>query len=496
MEQREAPSFAAAYHQLGYRLKRQGNLDGAISLYRNALEASGNNPQILANLGCALMEQGRLDDAFDAFSKAVELTPDSAPAQINLGVILARKGRTGEALAAFQKAVELEPQLPMAHRNLGDALREEDQLEQAIAAYRCAIQLKPDYGPAYVKLAVLLCETGRVDEAIAVFESAMLGRPDVAEIHWNYALALLLKGDFVQGWREYEWRWKWPEFRSPRRNFRAPQWDGSDLAGRTLLLHAEQGLGDAIQFVRYVPIVAARGRRVGAQVILECPPELARLLKGIGGIDRLIVTGEHDEPPSHFDLHCPLMTLPGILGTDATKIPASIPYLRVPEPEVAKWSAKIAQDPSGYRVGLVWAGSPTHVKDRRRSIDPNLLLPLSQVKRVVFYNLQIGSSSPLPEGLNPVDHRSEIKDFADTAALVDQLDLLITVDTAAAHLAGAMGKKVWTLLPYAPDWRWQLGRPDSPWYPTIRLFRQENPGDWKSVISEITNLLISETNKN
>jgi Flp pilus assembly protein TadD len=486
---RPAPSFAAAYHHLGFRLKKQGNLDAAVAIYRQALQVDADDPQILANLGAALLAQGRLGEAYDCYARAAELAPDSAAAQTNLGVILAKTGRTQKALDAFRKAVQLEPDLALAHRNLADALREEQQVEEAIACYRCALDLKPDYPQVQNNLAMALCEGGRLEESLAVFRALVESRPGEAELHWNYSLVLLLSGDFEQGWREYEYRWQAPSFRSPRRNFARPLWTGSDLAGRTILLHAEQGLGDTIQFIRYAPILAERAQRVGATVIVECQPELCRLLQGLPGVERVIPAGR---ALGEFDLHCPMLSLPVAMGTTARNIPNRSQYLHAPEDLRQRWAKKVGEDPAGYRVGLVWAGSPTHANDRRRSIPPDLLSPLASVAGVTFYSIQLNSTSA-PAGINFIDHAQDLHDFADTAGLIMNLDLIISVDTAAAHLAGALGRKVWTMLPYSPDWRWQMAREDSPWYPTMRLFRQPRAGDGGAVIDRVVVELRGET---
>ena len=268
-----------------------------------------------------------MPEALEVYAKAVALTPDSPAAQSNFGVILAKLGRAAESLAAFRKAVNLEPRFALAHRNLGDALRGNDQLDAAIESYRQALAIKPDYAQVLSNLAGTLCESGRVSESLPVFAEALRHRPSDAETHWNYSLALLTAGDFDRAWPEYEWRWKCPGFRSAPRNFPRPQWDGSDLAGRTILLHAEQGAGDAIQFIRYALLVAERGKRVGATVIVKAPEPLARLFKGLAGIDEVIVTGRSR---TEFDLHCPLLSLPGAFGTTLADIPAKVPYLRAP----------------------------------------------------------------------------------------------------------------------------------------------------------------------
>jgi len=293
---------------------------------------------------------------------------------------------------------------------------------------------------------------------------------------------LLVRGDFLQGWEEYEWRWKTKDAAFPERNFAQPQWDGSPLEGRTLLLHAEQGLGDAIQFIRYLPLVAQNG----GNIVLECQPELQRLFQRMAPDLPVLAMGQ--ALPA-FDVHCPLMSLSRVFSTDLGNIPQTVPYLHADAAEAALWGERLAGLGSSLKVALVWAGNPTNKNDRKRSLKLASLAPLAEVPGVRFISLQKGDATAeartLPAGVALIDVAEDLKDFADTAALLANLDLVISVDTAVVHLAGAMGRPVWTLLPFAPDWRWLLGRADSPWYPTMRLFRQPAIGDWDAVIAEV-----------
>jgi len=290
---------------------------------------------------------------------------------------------------------------------------------------------------------------------------------------------MLLCGDFENGWKHYEWRWLAKEFPSERRNFTQPLWLGEALDDKTILLYVEQGLGDALQFVRYAPLVAAHGGRV----VVECPKSLKRLFETVAGVDCVIARGE-DLP--EFDVQCPFLSLPGLLSPDAEHIPVDAPYLSVPDDTVEHWRARL-QQVEDLKVGLVWAGSPHHTNDRERSIALDAFAPLADVEGCSFINLQIGpSAAQLADASWPVlDLTQDIHDYADTAALVTQLDLVITVDTSVAHVAGALAKPVWVLLPHAPDWRWQIGRDDSPWYPTMTLYRQPKRRDWQSVIKRV-----------
>jgi hypothetical protein len=335
----------------------------------------------------------------------------------------------------------------------------------------------------YVNKGTALRALIRDDEALASFAAAV--RPDCAEAHWNAALIRLRRGDFATGWRDYEWRWRKADWAGRRRSFSAPLWRGDEpIAGKTMLLHAEQGLGDTIQFVRYAPRVAERG----TTVVLECAPQLKGLLQGLDGIAHVIATGEALPP---FDLHCPLLSLPLAFRTELATVPSAVPYIRPPAEGAAKWRGRL---PSNGRpcVGLCWAGSNAHLNDRNRSIALDRFAKIFTVGGVDFVSLQKDASAAdaaILSAHNVALPAVQFADFADTAAVVGMLDLVISVDTSVAHLAGAMGKPVALLLPFSPDWRWMLDRADSPWYPTMRLFRQATLGAWDGVIARVCDAL-------
>jgi tetratricopeptide (TPR) repeat protein len=322
-------------------------------------------------------------------------------------------------------------------------------------------------------------------EAIAAFLRCIAINPTVPEAHYNYSLALLTLGDFQQGWEEYEYRLKCKGL-FLRRDFTQPQWDGSPLEARTILLYAEQGVGDALQFIRYLPLVEQRGGRI----IVECQAELQRLFQTTAERCQIVADGQ---PLPAFDLHCSLLSLPRVFQTTLANLPQTVPYLQADAEETRKWQHRLADDSPIVKVGLAWAGNPDHKNDRNRSMKLARLAPLGQAPGVRFFSLQKGATAAQaktpPPGMDLVDWTEELKDFADTAALIANLDLVIAVDTAVVHLAGAMGKPVWTLLPFVPDWRWLLEREDSPWYPTMRLFRQNSWGDWDSVITRVADAL-------
>jgi hypothetical protein len=366
-----------------------------------------------------------------------------------------------------------------------------------MAAIRHAIRIKPDYAEAYNNQGVLLTELRQLPEALASYDRALAIRPDYAECHLNRGLLLLLRGTFAQGWDEYEWRWKTPHV-APRR-FPVPRWHGEDISGKTILLHGEQGLGDALQFMRYVPEVKA----LGANVVLEVDRSLVRLAGTLDGADAIIAAG--DEIP-RVDYCCPIMSLPHVFKTDESNTPSRVPYLRADPAGARTWQERLATY-SQLRVGLCWAGGPGFSRPRvdgartnrafARSMTLQHLAPLAALDDVVFVSLQKGAAakqlrqSVLQSELPLVDWTGEIGDFADTAALVDALDLVISVDTSVAHLAGALGKPVWLLGKFDGSWQWLVDRDDSPWYPTMRIFRQPQAGDWNSVVSAVKDALLA-----
>jgi tetratricopeptide (TPR) repeat protein len=472
------PGYPDAHCNLAVMLAEAGQLDEAIACCRRAIELRPDYPEAHSNLGNALIEKGRLNEAAACCRRAIALRPGYPEAHNNLGNALQQLGRLDEAVACYRAATDLRPGYLEAHTNLGKALQQQGRVDEAIACYRRALDLKPGYPDAHNNLGSALQEQGEMDAAIACYRRAIDLRPAFPRAHVNLALALLATGDLAAGWVEYEWRAKTPELARDRRNFRQPQWRGEAAAGRTLLIHAEQGFGDTLQFCRYAAMALARGLRV----FLWVQEPLVRLLRGLPGVD--LVAGRGEALPD-FDLHCPMLSLPLAFATTLASIPATTPYLHADPAQVAAWRTRLAAMPNQTcRIGLAWAGSSIMVSDRRRSLPPERLAPLFDVPGAQFFNLQKdGPAAPAHFPLTDV--MAEMADFADTAALIATLDLVISVDTAVAHLAAALGKPVWLLDRFAPDWRWLLGRRDSPWYPTLRLYRQPRPGDWDSVIADI-----------
>jgi tetratricopeptide (TPR) repeat protein len=480
------PGYAEAHYNMGNALRDKGLLDDAIAAYHHALQLKPDLAEIHNNLGNALRDKRRFDEAIVAFRHALRLKPDYAEAHHSLGHALREKGLFDDAITAYRETLRLKPDNAEAHNSLGVALVHNGLLDEATAAYRQALRLNCDYAEAQNNLGVALVQKGLPDEAIAAYRQALRIRPDYADAHYNLSLAHLLKGDFLQGWPEYEWRWRWKNFPSPRREFVEPLWNGKDLNGQTILLHAEQGMGDTIQFVRYVPMVANRGGKVA----LECQPELLRLLQGLPGVEQLIPV---KQPLPHFDVHCPLLTLPLAFDTRRESIPAGAPYLKVDVQLKEFWAEKLGPADGRLRVGLVWSGNPEFKFDRTRSITQSQLAPLGAVQGVAFHRLQKGRAaervSPATGGMQLIDLGPHLRDFADTAAVISLMDLVISTDTAAAHLAGALAAPIWVMLQFMPDWRWQLERDDCPWYPTMRLFRQKSLGNWDEVIERVAQAL-------
>jgi len=472
---------------LGEALRRLGKYEQAVEAYRAALAIDSSIAAVHSNLGIALAESGQIQEAIASFHKAVELAPDYADAWCNLSNAYNEAAMDEQALSAAEQAVAMCPASAVNHNTLAVALAAVGRYPEAIAAYRRATSLNPGYVDAWSNLGNALAAEGQTQEALAASGKAVELDPGSLQSHWNYAVVLLRSGDLARGWAEYEWRWtaqtRFPRvkqrFNPPR--FPTPMWDGAKLGGRIILLHAEQGFGDTIHFARYAPMVADRG----GKVVIEAQPECYRLLRSLRGIETVIVRGE---PVPPFDAHCPLMSLGRLFGTTLDSIPAEIPYLSADESDAAAWQRKLGPSGGRLRVGLCWAGSPTHSDDDKRTIALAQLAPLAS-EGIEFHCLQKGPAAAAaqhpPAGMTLQNHADALTDFAETAALIANLDLVITVDTAVGHLAGALGKPVWMLVRSLSDWRWLTDREDTPWYPTMRLFRQKRPGDWAEAIDRV-----------
>jgi len=457
-----------------------GRLTEAQIFYQQVLAQQPNHPTALHMLGVIVLGSGRTQEAIDLIGRAIQIRPDEAEAHNNLGSALRAAGRLDEAAKSYFRAAQLKPTLASARNNLGVVLAAQYQYEPAIDSYHRSIAIQPDLVQAHHNLGNALGAIGKFDEAAESFRKVIALKPDNADAHLNLAMTLLMKGDYLPAWPEYEWRWK-VATSAKKPQFSQPQWTGEPLDGKTILIHTEQGFGDALQFIRFIPMLAERGPRI----ILRCQENFQRLFQSVTGVEKVVSIGQ---PLPEFDFHCPLLSLPGIFETTLQTIPVVVPYLQADESLTAEWHQRIPAHPGRKRIGLAWTGRALFVNEphRNRSIPPAQFAPLADVRDVDFYSLQAGQSGQsLPPGLNVTDFSNDIHDFADTAAIMENLDLIVTIDSAVAHLAGALGKPAWVLLPQSPDWRWTLDRPDSPWYPTMRLFRQKTPGDWGPVIAQV-----------
>jgi tetratricopeptide (TPR) repeat protein len=465
------PDALELHNDLGSALHDLGRLDEAIASYRKALALRPDGVETLDNLAGALRAQQRPSEAQALYVRALALQPKRIESHIGLGVVLRDQGRLAEAVSCCEAALALAPDHPDAHNNIGVALVDLGRPAEAISHFEKALARQPDRPETHYNLGVALEHQGRYAEALVRYWRALALKPDYPQAHFNRALALLRTGEFDEGWQEYEWRFVLARY---DRNFDRPLWSGEHLAGQTLLVHSEQGFGDTLQFVRYVPAVAERGGRV----VVEVPAPLVRLVRTVAGASQVVAAGD---PLPDFDCHCPLLSLPRIFKTTLATIPDTLPYLNVPTNALAAWAERIA-GASGLRVGLVWAGTTVG------AIDLGSLQPLWGVAGISWFSLQVGDRSgdiSLLDAVKVADLSPWLTDFAETAAAVSHLDLLISVDTSVAHLAGALGRPTWVVLPYAQDWRWLLDREDSPWYPTARLFRQKTAGDWPAVAREV-----------
>lgn len=477
---RQNPNSWGAHNNLGNGLRDLGRLDAALGSFERAIALRPDFAEAHNNRGTVLQHLRRFDDALASFERAIALKPDYAEAHNNRGVVLQELQRATDARASFDAAIASRPDYAAAHYNRGTVLQELRRFDDALASLDRAIALQPDHAEAYNNRGLVLQELRRPDDAIASFARTIALKPGYAEAYVNQSVSLLQLGRFSQGWPLYEWRKK-TEQPFGDRSFAQPLWLGKDdISNRTVFVHWEQGLGDTVQFARFAKLMKARG----ASVLMSVQQPLYRLLAPMSPDIRVI---NQDEVPTAFDYHCPLMSLPLALGTTLENIPASEPYLFADESLRNAWHARLPPK-TKLRVGVVWSGGTKHKNDRQRSID------LSTFASLLSDNVQwISLQKELREGdaaaLAQLDHVARcgehLQDFADTAALIDVLDLVIAVDTSVAHLAGAMGKQVWILLPYNADWRWLLDRSDSPWYPTARLFRQDGTRSWSSVLADV-----------
>ena len=478
------PNDAEAYSILGGIFLEQRQWDEAIANYLQGLRLNPNCTYIHNNIGVSLRHLNRQEEAKAAFQQAISLKPDYAEAHNNLGAVLEDQGELDQAVTFLQEAIRLKPNYAEAYGNLGNIYHKLGNLDLAKSLLQEAIRLKSDYAEAHLYLGAVFQLEGELDQALTAYRKSISLKPDFDLAHFNLGVVLLLMGHLKEGWDEYEWRLQLKK--TKHRTLSQPHWNGTHLGGKTVLLHAEQGFGDTIQFVRYLPLVMERG----GKIVFECQPELLQLMTEIPGVIELIKVG--DALP-HFDVHLPLMSLPRVFETTLSTIPARIPYLFADNVLVEYWRQEL-KSLNGFKLGIVWQGNPLFPRDQDRSIPLRHFEKLARSSRVNLISLQKEESGieqlrTSAGRFNVLDLSDRLKTFSDTAAVMRNLDLVISSCTSVAHLAGALGVPIWTVLQFIPDWRWLLNRSDSPWYPTMRLFRQKKQGDWREVFDEITETL-------
>ncbi|MEN6565542.1 MAG: tetratricopeptide repeat protein [Veillonellales bacterium] len=514
----ENPNDFKAYNYLGAVQYGMHLFEKTESSLRHALKLNPENPDALCNLGALLISTHRLEAAKNCLESVIRMRPGFSEAYSNLGLIQMHEGLLAEAELSFHRAIELNPKIPDAYNNLGIVLKGMHRLEEAArytyraiklnpkfaeaynslgtvltdincyeAAEACfyrAIRIQSDYLEPYHNLGVLFTTINRLSQAEAYFCRALNLNPNYVETEFSLATLYLLQAQYEKGWKKYD---KSRMIKYSQAQPDAPRWRGENLTGKRILLYYEQGFGDTLFFVRYAPLVA----KLAGKTVLWVQEPLQRLLES--SFPSLEVHGTTDIPPGEFDFCCPLPSLPMVFNTSAKDIPRTIPYIKVCSELAAKWG-KVAEQLNRKRVGVAWAGNPSHHNDRNRSIPIDLFADLFADDEVIWVSLQVGAKARelVKVPCKVFSRPEEMEDFAETAGLITHLDLVITVDSAVAHLAGAMGKKTWLLLPFAPDWRWQMDREDSPWYPTMRLFRQCKADDWPDVINRVRGALREE----
>ncbi len=499
------PDYADAWYNLANVLKRQVELEEAVHYFRETVRLRPDFPEAYNNMATLLYALNRFDEALACCHEALRMRPDFPDAQANLATItedfrqrvapqasslaaLPCSAKLDEASRCYRETLRLRPNHAEACNNLGSILDRQGKFAEAEIQYRESIRLRPNNAEAISNLGIALLRQNKLDDAGYYYDEALRQQPDLGAAHWNRSLLWLLRGDFQRGWAEYEWRWTQPKF--IKREFSQPRWDGSALDGKTILLYAEQGLGDTLQFIRYATMAADRG----AKVIVECQRIAIPLLAGVRGIHRLVA---QDTPLPPFDVQLPLLSVPGVLHTELGTIPGAVPYLKIDPALVERWRREIGTPKrlGGRRlqVGVVWQGNPANSTDRQRSIPLSHFAVLAKLDGVQLISLQKG---PGTEQLHALQGRFPIVDLesrlgppaeslTNIAAILESLDLVISCDTAIAHLAGALAVPVWLAIAVVPDWRWLLGREDTPWYPTMRLFRQTRLDEWKDVFQRM-----------
>ena len=476
-----APNQLNFLYNLANILRELGQFEEAVQVYRQFIRLQPDSAEAYNNLGISLHKLNQFQPAAQAYRDAIELNPVCAETYYNFGTLLQKQGELEKAVRLYQKAIEIDPEYAEVYNNFGTLLQKQGELEKAVRLYQKAIEIDSNFVLAYGNLGDILHRQGQIEQATQAYRRAIEIQPDYAKAHNHLGITLLLKGDFQLGWQEYEWRLKCENFPIEKRGFSQPVWDGSSLHGKAIFLYAEQGFGDTIQFIRYVYILA----QYQVDIIFECQFELLTLFESIEVITQLIVEGD---PLPDFDFHAPLLSLPRIFRTDLESIPSKIPYLC---PKLASFICLSPNDK--LRIGIAWAGNPKNSNDDTRLVDLQQFSVLFEIEACQFYGLQVGDRRNDIAKYNYsdaiIDLGADFSDFSDTASAIAEMDLVISVDTSTAHLTGALGKMGWILLPWIPDWRWLLDRKDTPWYPTMRLFRQTSLGDWTSTFQQVYHAL-------
>jgi tetratricopeptide (TPR) repeat protein len=481
----KSPGEGFPHSDLAVAYSYLGRPEESIATSLRAIELRPDMAHTHRNLADVLYGQGRHDDAIAHYRRAIALAPYDANAYNNLGSVLQKIGRLEEASACYKRAVEIAPDLLEAQSNYGDTLTKLGHLEEGLACCRRVLAMNPAFADAYLNMGVTWSLMGRFPEAEASYRRAIAYRPDFANAHLNLGLLLLLLGRYEEGWPSYEWRWRSPVQAHRLRHFAVPQWDGAPVPGKTILVHGEQGFGDVLLLSRFLPLLRERSK--AARLIFECQPALVPFLRQLGGLGIDVVGRDSSEaglPP--FDLHLPLFSAPLTLREFAPIPPITSSLSADPELR-ARWRGRLGSG-SAPRVGIAWAGNPTQDEDRRRSLAPEKFARLLNVPGVEFISLQVEPRRPLPPVIAAAgvrDFSAEISDFADSAALIAELDLVVTVDTATAHLAGTLGRPTWVFTPLMPYWPYAVGGESTPWYPTMRLFRQAAPNDWEPLLERV-----------
>jgi tetratricopeptide (TPR) repeat protein len=472
-----------ALHLLGVVFAQIQSFQLADEFLSKALTINPNHSACSNNRGNVLKELKRFEEALSSYDKAISIKPDNAEAYFNRGIVLQELKRFEEALSSFDKAISIKADYANAYLNRGLALQELKRFDEALSSYDKAISVKADYAEAYSNRGLALTFLKRFEEALSSYDKAISIKPDYANAYWNLSLYYLLNGNLIKGWQCYEWRWhkEGGSMSASKRNFPQPLWLGGEpLKDKTILIYFEQGFGDTIQFCRYVPLVAA----LGAKVIFEVQPQLLKLLSNLEGVSQIIARGD---PLPHFDYQCPLMSLPLAFKTELDTIPAPPQKVEPDKDKVIAWEKKLGEKKK-LRVGIVWSGSTANIKGRHRSLPLSALIAhLPSDYDYVSLQKEICDADKLllTEHHQIRQYSNDLKDFTDTAALIELMDVVISVDTSVAHLSATLGKSTWMMLPFAPDWRWLLDIDDSPWYSSVKLYRQEKTNDWHGVLEKI-----------